>query len=78
MKIFEYYINLDERGEFSADVRNFKGKTIFSITSVFCSADEIEDMLYGYMRHKNDIEGLRKYLISSKLIKESDKLIKGN
>lgn len=31
MKIFEYFINLDERGSFYADVRNPQGETVFEI-----------------------------------------------
>jgi len=31
MKIFEYFINLDERGEFFADIRNDQGETILEI-----------------------------------------------
>lgn len=31
MKIYKYFINLDERGSFYADVRNQAGKTVFEI-----------------------------------------------
>lgn len=49
-----YHINLDERGEFYADVRR-DDETIFEIKGF----DIFED---GFMQHKNDIGGLREYL----------------
>lgn len=58
---FGYYIDLDERGEFRADVRNSVDKTVFEICvdgSEDCS-NIFED---GYMEHKNDIDGLSDYL----------------
>ncbi len=55
MKTITYYINLDERGEFYADVRDEQEKTIFEIHGF----DIFED---GFMRHKRDIGGLLSYL----------------
>ena len=52
---FTYYINLDERGEFYADVRNEKEKTVFEIQGY----EIFED---GFMSHKNDVTGLQEYL----------------
>lgn len=52
----EYYINLDERGEFSADVRaQDTDETIFEIHGF----DIFED---GYMDSKRDMEGLFDYM----------------
>lgn len=59
--IYGYYINLDERGSFYADVRNARGSTVYEIrdepdddsTSIF------ED---GFMRDKHDLDGLETYL----------------
>ena len=69
-KTYEYYINLDERGEFSADVRDPNGKTVVEFgEGIF------ED---GFMRNKNDISGLEDYLKSMKIIKPSDRLVKAN
>lgn len=50
----QYFIDLDERGEFRADVRR-DGKTIFEI-------DGFEIFEDGFMNHKNDVEGLEDYL----------------
>jgi hypothetical protein len=69
-KTYQYYINLDERGEFSADVRDPNGKTVVEFgEGIF------ED---GFMRNKNDISGLEDYLKSVKIIKSSDRLVKAN
>lgn len=56
---FEYWINLDERGEFRADVRagGPNGRSVYEIDGT----DIFED---GFMRHKHDLEGLRAYLVS--------------
>jgi len=69
-KTYEYYINLDERGEFSADVRDPDGKTVVEFgEGIF------ED---GFMRNKNDVSGLESYLKSVKILKSADRLVRGN
>ena len=68
---YEYFINLDERGEFYADVRNSVGSTVFEIKGF----DIFED---GFMKHKDDIDGLRKHLISLGIMNEKQGLVKGN
>lgn len=70
---FGYYVNLDERGEFYADVRNESGDTVFEIRL----PDEeggsiIED---GFMRDKEDISGLQSYLIDLKVLPEDAELL---
>lgn len=61
-----YYVNLDERGEFYADVRNSSGETIFEIRSEEDgSIPLIED---GFMRHKTDLGGLADHLVDLGLI----------
>ena len=52
--MLSYHINLDERGEFRADVRR-DGNTIFEIDGF----DIFED---GFMKHKEDMDGLVEYL----------------
>lgn len=66
-KNFGYYIDLDERGEFSADVRNQKGKTVFEISGF----EIFED---GFMKHKEDISGLQDYLVDLGILDQGDKL----
>lgn len=61
--VYTYYINLDERGCFCADVRNPNGKTVFEIKA----GDELEEdetsiFEDGFMKHKDDMEGLQTYL----------------
>ncbi|MBF6615572.1 MAG: hypothetical protein ITG07_02490 [Candidimonas sp.] len=58
---YGYYINLDERGSFSADVRNFDGQTIFEVeTDDF---GEVWLIDAGYMKDTQDIAGLAEYAV---------------
>lgn len=68
MKKFYYHINLNERGEFNADVRNEREETIFSIDGF----DIFED---GFMKHSQDMSGLEEYLIELGYIPEDSSLI---
>lgn len=61
MANYEYWINLDERGEFFADVRDADGKTILETHSNLDG--EIDLVTDGYMRHGRDLAGLREYLV---------------
>ena len=67
---YEYFINLDERGEFSADVRN-AGKTVFEIEGF----DIFED---GFMDHKRDLSGLTEYLCDLGIIFHKDAIVLAN
>ena len=66
--IIEYFINLDERGEFNADVRR-NNETIFEINGF----DIFED---GFMKNKNDLAGLTEYLNGLGIIRANDSAIK--
>lgn len=57
MNKLTYHINLDERGDFCADVRDsqFERKTIYEIHGF----EIFED---GWMKHKRDMAGLLEYL----------------
>ena len=69
---FEYFINLDERGEFYADVRDQVGETVFEIHGF----DIFED---GFMKHKTDLKGLTDYLFQLDILPcEEDYVIMGN
>lgn len=63
----EYFINLDERGEFSADVRR-NGEIIFEIQGF----EIFED---GFMWNKYDLAGLTEHLNSLGLIEDNDSSI---
>lgn len=69
MAHYTYYINLDERGDFYADVRkgkyNDNGKTVFEIRGF----DMIED---GFIRHTRDTDGILDYMIDNGLAKAGD------
>jgi hypothetical protein len=70
MTVYEYYINVDERGEFRADVRDPSGWTVLDIEGF----DIFED---GFMTDKYDLEGLREHLISIGVMESGDILSLG-
>jgi len=76
---FQYFINLDERGSFYADVRNTSGKTVFEIKAGD-SLPEGETSIFedGFMKHKDDLDGLKKYLVELGIMKPNQKLVRGN
>lgn len=66
---YVYHINLDERGEFYADVRHpSSDETMIEIHGF----DVFET---GYMKHKEDVEGLTEWLQHIHLIREEDEVI---
>lgn len=69
MRVYEYFINLDERGEFEADVRDDTGNTVFDF-----GPDIFED---GWVKHKRDLAGLAEFLVHLGIMKHDDHLIKG-
>ncbi len=66
-KTFLYFINLDERGEFYADVRDDSNNSIFEIKGFGIFED-------GWMRNKNDLMGLRNHLVGLGVMKDDDDL----
>lgn len=54
---YHYHINLDERGEFFADVRDDKENSVFEVHGY----DIFND---GFMADNHDIDGLRDHLVS--------------
>lgn len=63
--IYGYYVNLDERGSFYADLRDASGETVFEIRA---DGEEIDLVDAGYMRHKIDIDGLAEHLRALEII----------
>jgi hypothetical protein len=76
MKKYYWFVNLDERGEFNADVRTEDGKTIYEVKS-----DELDGHIWqmedGYMKHSNDLNGLTSYLKELKIIPLNSKIVDG-
>lgn len=71
---YDYVINLDERGEFYADVREpDNGASIYFVRSDF-ETGEIEQVSDGFMKHKKDVAGLQLYLRSLGFIRACDKI----
>jgi len=65
--IYTYHINLDERGEFYADIRKNDDETVFEIKG----SQIFED---GFMKNKKDMVGLKEYLVSHRIMKIIDEL----
>jgi len=75
---FKYHINLDERGSFYADVRNQDGKTVFEIKAGDeLGPDETSIFEDGWMKHKDDLGGLKAYLVDLGIMSPSQKLVTG-
>lgn len=68
---YEYFINLDERGEFFADVRDPDGNTVYEIHGF----DIFED---GFMKHKHDLENLEDHLHMLGFMPKGASLVRGN
>lgn len=65
---YGYYVNLDERGSFNADVRNFDGQTIIEVMSDDDGDGEVWLVESGYMSDTKDIAGLTAYGIQRGLL----------
>ena len=66
---YTYYINLDERGSFYADVRDQNEKTVFEIRAGNeLAEDETSIFEDGYMRDARDVDGLTDYLRDLRVI----------
>lgn len=56
---YDYVIDLDERGDFRAHVEDNEGDTVFEIEGI----DDLESLIDdGFMKHKDDTDGLLKHL----------------
>lgn len=71
MRTFNYMIDLDERGEFQAHVKNSKGNVVVDIDGF----DLVED---GWMKHTRDIDGLKEFLVTARMMKDNDELVLGD
>lgn len=71
----EYFINLNERGSFYADVRR-DGKTIYEIwAGNELKEDETSIFEDGFMKNPRDLSGLTEYLNDLGLIQANDSSI---
>lgn len=74
--LYRYFINLNERGDFYADIRNSKGKTVYEVkTDDLGVISQIED---GFISSVYDIKGLESYLKDIGVLKQNDLLTKGS
>lgn len=71
--VYTYHINLDERGEFYADVRDENEQTVYTIKSN--EDGQIEQVEDGFMRHKDDLAGLERYLKQLEFLPKNAELV---
>lgn len=70
---FHYFIDLDERGEFYADIRDNEGNTVYEIkTNEEGTIDLIDN---GFIKNTKDLLGLEKYLKKMNIIPHDSKLV---
>jgi hypothetical protein len=78
MNKYFYHINFDERGSFYADVRNSKEETVFEIKAGDeLGEDETSIFEDGFMKHKQDLNGLANYLVDLGVIAKGDRIYRG-
>ena len=71
---YKYYVNLDERGEYYADIRDGQDNTVWEVNTEGMS-ELIDD---GFMNHKDDLSSLEAYLIEVGIFPKDSGLTKGN
>lgn len=71
--LYGFYVNLDERGEYKADVRNALGATVFE----YSTNDEgrIELVDDGFLKHARDLDGLAEYLCENGILPSNAELL---
>lgn len=76
-RIFSWVIDLDERGYFRAHVEDAGGSVVFSCSNDDAEYEDGELWLTadGFMRHKEDTDGLEGYLRSVGAIGELDRVL---
>lgn len=75
-EIFGYYVNLDERGSFYADVRSVDGKTVFEVRAGNeLAEDETDPVTDGFMKHLRDVDGLTAYLRDLSVISRDARVV---
>lgn len=73
---YEYYVNLNERGRFYADVRNPAGQTVWELSVEEDSLEDTMDGLYP-LEHPQDVEGLLEHLKETGILNATDTLTIG-
>ncbi|MFK4132364.1 hypothetical protein ACI2KR_08760 [Pseudomonas luteola] len=73
-RVFGYVVNLNERGDFNADVRDLNDKTIYEV-KMDHEEGHIPQVEDGFMRHSTDISGLQSYLTDLGFLQKGDKLL---
>ena len=72
-KQYKYFIDLDERGWFNASVRDAEDNTVYNIEIGPNDTDNI--FTQGFMKHKEDVDGLEQYMKQLKVIEDDSELV---
>lgn len=74
--LYGYFVDLDERGSFQADVRDKDGNTVYEVRGGDELAEDDASLVeMGYMSNFHDTEGLQGYLLEIGLISADAKLM---
>jgi|CEGC01.1.fsa_nt_gi hypothetical protein len=76
MATYGYFVNLDERGEFYADVRSEDSKTLYEVRSD--EDGEIWQIEFGFMADPHDVSGLFEMLVQNGVLSKDDELLPAN
>jgi len=74
-KVYEYHINLNERGLFYADVRDNNGNSVYEIKIGYGEEEDNNPIEDGFMKHVRDIAGLEQYLKEIGIISAGSKIV---
>jgi len=72
--LYKYYVNLDERGEFFADLRTPNDDSLWEADTQ-AMTELIEG---GFMQHKTDIASLCFHLIDCGVLPKQSKIVMGD
>ena len=77
--VYNYHINLNERGSFFADIRDDDENTVYEFEAGN-ELKEYESSIFddGWMKHPEDIGGLAEYLMDIGIMKSGDVLVNAN
>ena len=74
--LYEFIVNLNERGSFSASVYDSNGKSVYELRGGDeLGEDESSLVDDGFMRHMEDLDGLTEYLQSISIIPAGSKIL---
>lgn len=76
MSTYRHVVDLDERGSYLASVRDEADRTVFEIRAgAELGEDETSIFDDGFMRHRDDMDGLTEYLVHLGIIPAGSEIV---